>query len=53
MTLTESENTANIGHILVVTELRMFELNVGVQVTNSVIEQVLMYLITKSKPIKN
>lgn len=44
MTSTQSENTANLGHILAATELRMFELNDGVQITNSVIEQVIMYM---------
>jgi hypothetical protein len=44
VTSTQSENTANVGHILTVTRLCTFEVTHGVHITNSVIEQVLTYI---------
>ena len=51
----QSEYTANMGHILTVTELWTFEVKDGLQITNRAIEQVLTYMfvhfITISKQI--
>jgi hypothetical protein len=44
VTSTQSENTANVGHILTVTELCKFEVTHGVHITDSIIDQVLTYI---------
>jgi len=51
VTSRESENTANVDHILNVTELCTFEVTHSVHITNSVIEQVLTYMFVCLKTI--